>query len=244
MNRSIVKTAFLVLLLAGLVAACDDEPRSVRTETRTVAPEEAKSVEVDLRMGAGELRLSGAAQDALLEATFRYNRDRLRPEVDYRVSGGTGILRVGTRRHSGIHFGNIRNDWDLRLAKSLPVELAVNLGAGQSRLDLRGFDLSGVDIDMGVGEMTLDISGPHARSFRVKIDGGVGSGTLYLPADVGVRARIDGGLGSIHTHGLTRAGKYYTNDAYGKSPVTVDIEIDAGIGSLDLRVEPGDRTKF
>jgi len=244
MNRSLVKTAFLVLLLTALVAACDDEPRSVQTETKTVASGGAKSVEVELRMGAGELRLTGAAQEALLEATFRFNRERLRPEVDYRVSGDTGVLRVGGRRHSGINFGRVRNDWDLRLGKSLPVDLSLNLGAGQSRLDLRGLDLSAVDIDMGVGEMTMDISGPHARSFRVRVNGGIGSATVYLPADVGVRARINGGLGSIHTHGLTKQGKLYTNDAYGRSPVTIDIEIDGGIGSIDLRVEPGDRTKI
>jgi hypothetical protein len=244
MNRSIIKTVFLVLLLAALVAACDDEPRSLQTETKTVASGGAKSVEVDLRMGAGELRLTGSAQEALLEATFRYNRERLRPEVDYRISGETGVLRVGARRHSGVNFGRIRNDWDLRLGKSLPVELTLNLGAGQSRLDLRGLDLSGVDIDMGVGEMTMDISGPHARSFRVRVNGGIGSATVYLPADVGVRARVHGGLGSIRARGLSKDGKLYTNDAYGKSPVTIDLEIDGGIGSIDLRVEPGDRTKI
>lgn len=244
MNRSIVKTAFLVFLLATLVAACDDEPRSIQTETKTVAAGGAKAVEVELRMGAGELRLTGAAQEALLEATFRFNRERLRPEVDYRLSGDTGVLRVGARRHSGINLGRVRNDWDLRLGKSLPVDLSLNLGAGESRLDLRGLDLSGVDIDMGVGEMTMDLSGPHTRSFRVNVNGGIGSATVYLPADVGVRARVHGGLGSIRARGLMKDGKLYTNDAYGKSPVTIDLEIDGGIGSIELRVEPGDRTRI
>ena len=244
MSRPLVKTAILALFLVALVAACNDEPRSLQTETKTVAGGEAKSVEVELRMGAGELRLTGAAQEALLEATFRFNRERLRPEVDYRVSGDTGVLRVGTRRHPGIYFGNVRNDWDLRLGKARPVDLSLNLGAGESRLDLRGLDLSGVDVDMGVGEMRLDISGPHTRSFRVKINGGIGSATVYLPDDVGVRARVHGGLGSISYRGLRKEGHLYTNDAYGKSPITIDLEIDGGIGSIDLRIESGSRTKI
>jgi N-terminal domain of toast_rack, DUF2154 len=244
MNKSFIKIAFVVLLLAALVAACDNEPRSVQTETKTVAAGGAKAVEVELRMGAGQLRLTAAAQEALLEATFRYNRERLRPEVDYRVSGDTGVLRVGTRRHSGINFGRVRNDWDLRLGRALPVDLTLNLGAGESRLDLRGLDLSGVDVDMGVGEMTLDVSGPHARGFRVRINGGIGSATVYLPADVGVRASVHGGLGSIRARGLRKEGHLYTNDAFGKSPVTIDLEIDGGIGSIELRVEPGDRAKI
>jgi hypothetical protein len=232
-----------ILAVAWLAAACD-EPRDIQTDNQTVQAGGAKTAEVELQMGAGELRLTGAAQDALLEATFRYNRPRLRPEVEYHVSGSTGLLRVGHRRHSGINFGHVRNEWDLRLSKSLPVEIKVNLGAGESRLDLRGLELSGVEIDMGVGEMTLDLQGPHAKSFDVKISGGVGSGTIYLPAGVGVRARVHGGIGSVDVHGLSKQGGVYTNDAYGKSAVTIELEVNAGIGSLDLRVEPGDRVKL
>jgi hypothetical protein len=243
MNATRLRIAFIVLVLAAAFAACD-EGRPLQTESRTVAAGGAKKVEADLRMGAGELRLTGADQPALLEATFRFNRARLMPEVDYRVSGETGVLRVGARRHTGIFFGRTRNDWDLRLTKSLPLELSVKLGAGESRLDLRGLDLTGVEIDMGVGEMRLDLQGPHARSFRVKVDGGVGSGTLYLPADVGVRAEVHGGIGSVNARGLSKQGRVYTNEAYSKSAVTIDIEISAGIGSLDLRVEPSDRVKL
>jgi len=29
----------------------------------------------------------------------------------------------------------------------------------------------------------------------------------------------------------------YTNDAYGKTDITIYIEIDAGIGSIDLRLK-------
>ena len=244
MNRPFIKTAFLALLATALLVACDDGPRSVQTETRTVTAGGAKSVEVDLRMGAGELRLAGAAQEALLEASFRFNRERLRPDVDYRISGETGVLRVGARRHSGVHFGNVRNAWDLRLGKSLPVELTLDLGAGESRVDLRGLDLTGVDIDMGVGELTLDLSGPHSRSFRVRVDGGIGSATVYLPADVGVRATAHGGLGSIRFRGLRKEGRLYTNEAYGKSPVTIDLDVSGGIGSIDLRVEPRSGAKI
>lgn len=243
MNMPRFALAMAILTVAGLAAACD-EPGNLLTDTQTVAAGGAEKVDVDLEMGAGELRLASAAQDALLDATFRYNRPRLKPEVDYKVSGTTGLLRVGRRHHSGISLGHVRNEWDLRLGRSLPVDLRVNLGAGESRLDLRGLQISGVDIDMGVGEMTLDLQGPHAKSFDVKINGGVGSGTIYLPADVGVRARVQGGIGSVNVRGLSKQGRVYTNDAYGKSPVTIDIDINAGIGSLDLRVESSSRAKL
>lgn len=243
MNVTPIKIVGGLFLLAGLFVACD-EPRDLQTDNQTVAAGGAKTAEIELRMGAGELRLAGANQDALLEATFRYNRARLKPEVDYRVSGTTGILRISRHGGSGINFGRTRNEWDLRLNKAIPLDLKVNLGAGESRLDLRGLDLSSLDIDTGVGEMRLDLRGPHQKGFRVKIDGGVGSGTLYLPSDVGVRVRVDGGIGSVNARGLSKDHHVYTNGAYGKSGVTIDIEIEAGIGSLDLRVEPGEAIKL
>jgi hypothetical protein len=227
----------LPLLVAGLFAACD-EPRETMTETRTVALDGAARVEVGLKMGAGELRLRGAEQAALLEAAFEFNRERLRPEVEYRVLGDKGLLQVRHGRHRGVNFGSVRNRWDLSLGRTVPVDLDVDLGAGRSDLDLRGLSLQRVEIDMGVGEMSLDLRGPHAAGFLVKIDGGIGSGRLDLPAEVGVRVKVDGGIGSVDVHGLRKEGDAYINDAYGRSPVTIEIDIDAGIGSLDLRCDP------
>jgi hypothetical protein len=237
MSLTRIKIAIAIPLLIGFAAACD-EPRNMMTETSTVALEGAARAEVGLHMGAGELRLRGAAQAPLLEASFEFNRERNRPEVGYRVFGEKGILEVRHARRRGVNFGSTRNRWNLVLGNAVPLDLNVDLGAGQSDIDLRGLKLVRVEIDMGVGEMNLDLRGPHAAGFLVKIDGGIGSGKLDLPAEVGVRVKVDGGLGSIDAHGLTKQGGAYVNDAYGKSPITIEVDIDAGIGSLDLRCDP------
>ena len=236
MNFSRMRIGLIILALAALVAACD-EPRDVRTETQTVGLEGATQAEVGLHMNAGELRVRGADQEALLEASFEYSRDRDRPVVDYRRFGDKGTLQVRRSRHNSIPFGRVRNRWDLNLSKAVPLDLKIDLGAGQSDIDLRGLKLQRVDIDMGVGKMTLDLQGPHQESFNVKIDGGVGSGKIYLPSEAGVRVKVDGGIGSVDAHGLIKQGGAYVNEAYGKSAVAIEVEVDAGIGSLDLRVE-------
>lgn len=244
MSLKQIEIAGAILLLTGLAAACD-EPRNVTTETRSVALEGATQAEVRLEMGAGELRLGSAEQPALLEASFEFNRDRLRPEVLYRVVGGKGVLDVRQGRRHGINFGPTKNRWDLTLGRAVPLDLTVNLGAGQSDLDLRDLKLEKVEIDMGVGEVNVDLRGPRASSLRLKIDGGVGSAKLALPSEIGVRVKVDGGLGSVNPHGLTKqSGGVYVNDAYGKSPVSLEIEVDAGIGSLDLNVEPSSRIRI
>ena len=225
------------LVLIGFFAACE-EPRNRMTETQTVALDGAARADIGLKMGAGELHVRSAAQEALLEASFEFNRERLRPVVDYRRVGDKGILEVRHGRKHGVNFGTTRNRWDLSLGQAVPLDLDIDLGAGQSDLDLRGLELQRVEIDMGVGEMDLDLRGPHSAGFQVKIDGGIGSGKIALPSEVGVRVKVDGGLGSIDASGLTKRDGAYVNDAYGKSPVTIEVDINAGIGSLDLRCEP------
>jgi len=237
MRSSRVKLGLLVLALAALAAACD-EPIDYRTDTKTVALDGATRVEVALDMNAGELRVQAVDQEALLEASFEYNRERDRPVVDYHRFGDTGTLQVRRARRHGLSIGRIHNKWDLKLGRAVPVDLNINLGAGQSDLDLRGLRIRRIEIDMGVGEMNLDIQGEHKESFDVKIDGGVGSAKLYLPDEVGVKVSVDGGLGSVNPHGLTKRGGAYVNDAYGRSPVTIEVEIDAGIGSVDLYCQP------
>jgi hypothetical protein len=243
MSLSRIKIAVAILAVVGLGAACD-EPRDLITESRTVALEGADRAEVALKMGAGELQVRAADQDALLEASFEFNRERNRPEVDYSVFGGKGRLQVRHPRRRGINIGTTRNTWDLRLSRAVPLDLDIDLGAGRNELDLRGLRLEALAIDMGVGEVHLDLQGPHERSFDVRIDGGIGSAKVRLPSEVGVRVRVDGGLGSVDARGLTKRNGAYVNEAYGRSPVTIEVDVDAGIGSLELRCDPSPEIKI
>jgi hypothetical protein len=225
---------FLIFFPAlGLVLACEPAGET-RTETRQVALAGAETAEVSIRMGAGELEVEGGAHE-LMEATFRTNRPSLEPEIDYNVVNKRGILTIRHKPHPRISFGRTVNDWNIRLNQDTPISLRVSLGAGESRLDCRGIKLDRLRIKMGVGSTTLDLSGPRAASLDVDVDGGVGSGTVYLPKEVGVRVRVHKGLGSVEAEGFAKSGHVYTNEVYGRSAVTLDINVEAGIGSIRLR---------
>jgi hypothetical protein len=233
-----IKSTFFLIIAIGLAltfTACD-ENREPRTETRTVEAGGAEAVEVDVRMGAGELRLQGGAS-ALMEGRFETDHPRWIPEVDYRVHDRKGELTVQQKRSTGIHLGHRHNKWTISLNGGLTTGLKVNLGAGESRLDLRGMALESLDIEMGVGELDLDLGGPRTKALKARIEGGVGSGTVRLPRDIGVRVEVNGGIGSVDAHGFDKSGHTYTNEAYGRTPASIDVSIEAGIGSIDLRLE-------
>jgi hypothetical protein len=225
---------FLVILAAAALSACDVE-RDLKVKNQTVELGEAESVDVELDMGAGELNLEGGAA-ALMEGTFHYRFERRIPEVEYSTFAKKGKLSIHERRRRGIRFGGGRTKWDIRLNNRVPMVIKIDLGAGASKLDLRDFQVKRLDIDMGVGALTLDLGGERSADLDVKIDGGIGHATIYLPANIGVRAEIDGGLGSIHAPNFKKAGDIFTNEAYGKSAVSIELRVDAGIGSIDLEL--------
>lgn len=235
MTTTSIPFLIITIGLALAISACDED-RESRTETRTIEAGGAEAVEVDVRMGAGELRLQAGAS-ALMEGRFETNYPRWIPEVDYRVRDRKGELTVRQKRTTGIHFGHTRNEWTINLNGGLTTGLKVRLGAGQSRLDLRRMAIESLEINMGVGEVDLDLSGPRTKSLRARIDGGVGSGTIRLPRDIGVQVEVDGGIGSVDAHGFDKRGHTYTNEAYGRTPASIDLNIHAGIGSIDLILE-------
>ncbi|HUI42218.1 MAG TPA: toast rack family protein [Terriglobia bacterium] len=207
----------------------------LRTESKTVQLGAAKTVEVHIKMGAGELKVDGGATD-LLNADFTYNVPRWKPEVQYNVTGDTGRLSI-EQPSGGGHMGNTRYEWDLHLSNHVPMEMSVEEGAGRANLNLVGLALSNLKMDLGAGETTIDLDGPWKNNLDATVHGGVGKTTLHLPRDVGVRVEAHSGIGAINASGgFIKAGDAFTNSAYGTSPVTLRIDVKGGIGEIDLEL--------
>jgi hypothetical protein len=238
----------LILLLVAAVAvalfagACGtqrggtQQVGEMQRESQAVDLENAQSVRANLKMGAGELNLSGGA-DRLMEADFSYNVADWEPEVNYDVSGDTGELSVVQGNGGGVNLGgDARNEWDIRFNDVVPTDLVVQMGAGESNLDLDSLSLTGLDLQMGAGKTTVDLTGDYGQDLEASIQGGVGEATVLLPSDLGVRARAEGGLGKINAEGLRREGDSYVNDAYGDSEVTLEVDVQGGVGQINLEV--------
>ena len=195
----------------------------------------AKLVDVDLNIPAGQLTLAGGS-GRLLDADFRYDQRDEKPNVSYSVSAERGHLNVnqdGQDWHP--HWGGRDdNDWDLKVANNVPLNLHVEMGAGQSNLRLNGMDVKDLEVHMGAGQLDLDLTGPRPTSLDGTIEGGVGQATIRLPKDVGVHVDASGGIGSVDTRGLHREGGAYVNDAYGKTPTSIDLTVHGGVGEIRL----------
>ncbi|MGA7785634.1 MAG: toast rack family protein, partial [Candidatus Acidiferrales bacterium] len=192
----------------------------------------AESVVAKINIPAGELTIDGGS-DQLLNADFTFSDDMDQPNVSYNVSGTSGRLDITQHERGGIHIGNTHDEWTLKFG-DLPMELEIQMGAGQGDLNLQQVDLSRLRIEMGAGEINVNLTGDRKRNLMADIQGGVGSATIRLPKEVGVQVRAEGGIGSVDTEGLRKEGGYYVNDAYGKSPITIRMNIEGGVGEIRL----------
>lgn len=117
------------------------------------------------------------------------------------------------------------------------MELEIDLGAGQSDLNLSKIDLTRLQLNVGAGRANVDLSGERSKDLQAQIHGGVGEAVVRLPKNVGVVATAHGGLGSIDVHGLKEEDGQYVNAAYGKSPNTLRLNVEGGIGHIRLDQE-------
>ena len=241
MKRLAFQFALLVTVVV-LAGACGMQPGGkpqvgkMRHESKSVDPKDAQSVRAQLKMGAGELNLTGGA-DRLMEGDFSYNVAEWKPDVSYDVSGDEGELVVKQGGSEGSNLtGEARNEWEARLNDEMPTDLVVQMGAGESDLDLDSLALEGLKLQMGAGKTTVDLTGDYAKGFHANIQGGVGEATVMLPSGVGVEAKAQGGLGRINAEGLKRVGDSYVNDAYGESDVTIHVDVQGGVGEINLEV--------
>ena len=200
--------------------------------TRIIEPQRAKSGRAQLDMGAGELTINGGSPN-FVDADFTYSSSFEEPRVDYTVTNGVGDLIIKQDSNS-VHFGNSHNQWNLRFSKELPLDLKVNMGAGKGNLHFSDVPLTDLELNIGAGQVDVDLTGDRKTDLSAQIEGGVGQAHIRLPKNVGVEARASGGIGSIDVRGLKHDGDRYTNDAYGKSPATIHLKVEGGIGQIEL----------
>ncbi len=232
---------FILFLLIGLavwIAGCIGRVSvgPLQTDTQSVELGLAETAEVTIKMGVGELHVQRGGSN-LLDAEFTYNMENWRPEVEYAVNGARGVLAVRQPavNMEGIPDNDVNYRWDLQLNDSVPMDLDVELGVGQSRLNLSGLQLQSLTLKTGVGETTVDLSGDWPESFNVNVDAGIGDLTLVVPEEVGVVVRVSTGLGDQNISGLTQQGNEYVNEAYGRSDVTISLILNGGIGEITVR---------
>ncbi len=193
------------------------------------------SLNAVVQMPAGELNLTGGTSRAL-EGEFDYSSAWSRPKIDYTVKDKSAELNIGQDNH-GPTLGPEDNTWRLRFNGDVPLDLQVKMGAGEGNLKFHDLNLKQLRVEMGAGQMNVDLTGERKADLNVEIHGGVGQAVIRLPKNVGVSVDAKGGIGSVTTHGLKKQDGNYVNETFGHTAHTIHVQVNGGIGNIDLSVE-------
>lgn len=235
----LLSLAAVVLASLGCIGQVGEPTVPLRSENSSIPIGEAKSVNVQVIMGAGKLNLQGGAKD-LMNASFIYNLASWKPEVNYTVTGGVGDLKVTQPSSSGASVSkDIRYDWYIQLNNDVPMNLRTILGAGDGNIRLGGMSLTDLKVQSGAGNVTLDLSGVWKMDLNASVDAGIGDLSIVVPQYTGTAINVSQGIGSVEIgSGLKSQGGPYINDAYGKTAATLRINIRSGIGKIRLVQSP------
>ncbi len=233
-----IALAIVVLASLGCVQPVE-KIGPLQNQSSTVSAGDAKTVNVQVVMGVGELFLEGGAGD-LMNANFIYNIASWKPEVSYTISNGMGSLAIKQPAGGGASLsGDVKYKWIIRLNDDVPMNLSTILGTGDASFSLGGMTLAGLDVKAGAGNVTLNLSGPWKKDLNASVASGVGDLTLVLPRDTGAMVTIRQGIGSIEAgSGLASQDDSYINGAYGKTSATLRITVTSGVGRTRLRLSP------
>ena len=222
------------LIVAGLwtMACGSGAPGPIVHEHHSVDLGTATRARVVIDMSAGDLAVKSGAK-RLFEGDFDFNIPALKPGLAYAVNGGTGVLKVS----QGSASGNYENLWQLSLSEATPIDLDLDLGAGDAQLVLGRLDLRSLAIRLGAGDLVVDLRGMPAKSYGVTVEAGAGDTTIHLPATVGISARTSGLIGDVNVSGLEKRDGRWVNPRAAASAVTVDLQVQRAIGDLTIIAE-------
>jgi predicted membrane protein len=190
----------------------------------------AESTQVSVAIGIGQLNISGGAEGAL-DSRFDYEIPEWKPEVTYEVEKGLGRLAVRQPDSKVGANTDVRYDWNLKLRDKVPTDLVIQMGAGKIDLDMRRVSLRRLEVTVGVGEGRIDLSNV-TTDLTAKVEAGAGKLKLLLPSDVGVKVKTEG-IGHVEAPSLNESDEGWTNDAWGKSRVSISVYV-SGIGEVDI----------
>ncbi len=226
----------LLLMLRAIVRP-QRSPNMTTAEVKeaSIPLGDAARARIHLHHGAGRLELrSGAAAGELAGGSFGGG-------LDFRTERQGDLLDVRMQT-PGENWPVVTPwdwqgtlDWTCRLNGQVPLELDLEVGANEARLDLT--ELRVTELRLKTGASSTEVALPAAAGYtRVKLEAGAAALKLRVPAGVAARIRAEGALASVDVDSLRfpRAGGVYQSADYDTAANKVEIEVNAAVGSVSV----------
>jgi hypothetical protein len=229
---ALVFGAGILLLARGSLPAVGG--RAFSSESISQPAGGARSAQLDIEMGDGQLRLtSGLETASLVSGTVQVRSGSGRLTQDYRLDGDVARFTLQDKGDNWMTPGwGAQRLWDLQLSQGLPLRLVAKVGVGDLRLGGLGLNLSYLDAESGVGQVRVTL--PGHGNYSATVHAGIGDVLVYVPSSLAARIHAHAGLGSAKVEGnYSKPGdEEWVSPGYDTATDRVDLTLDSGIGSV------------
>ena len=154
------------------------------------------------------------------------------------VGASSGVIELGGLAIENLDLTMGAADLRVGFAKPNPERLtSLHIYSGAARLELHELGNANLDelsFDGGLGTYLFDFGGEWQRSADVRILAGASQVTLRLPQEIGLRV-CPGEMHRERMDRLEERGDCYVNALYDQSDITLNIDLDLGLGDLDIK---------
>ena len=233
MRKNALLGVILVLALTSIACSLSgNAPQNQNIgQTETLAINEASpatsssaSAGLVIGMGGGKLNMRTGGEK-LVSGTIAYNVPAWKPEI----SRSDKEVRIEQTIHDASFLGgNVVNNWDLLLG-NVPMDLSIQAGAYEGRLDLSGVPLTALRISDGASKATVNFDKPNPVSMT-NFTYSTGASNITLQGLLNANfdeMNFKGGAGN------------YSLDFSGKITREVKVFIDSGLGNITLNIPHG-----
>jgi hypothetical protein len=227
----------LALLVGGIYLMGPGPTRGtvISSEKVSYPLEGASSAEYDLNSGAGKIQIGPlpAASASVIEGTLGQTISGS-VTADHKLSNGKAVVSIQSNWPRTYVFS--RGDeflWDLSLARKIPLDVRLNMGAGEIIADLADLSPTSVDVKIGAGHLSLGL--PSGGDLDVKISIGVGAAEISVPADASISVECTTGIGTCNLpNGSGFWNQSYTSPGYDTAKFQIKIAISMGVGQAKV----------
>jgi hypothetical protein len=216
-----------VVMLAFAVSSAA-EAQTWRTLDVSRQLRDSSEHRVRVRYGAGKFSLRPTSDPVLFSMQLRYDEERTQPVHDYDADARSITLGVSgqtirwTRHASDREVGEMR----LGLSNAVPLDLELELGATQARVDAGGLAINNLRIQTGASDAVLDFSTPNKSRMR------------HLAVQLGAAGFVITNLGNANVSSIRVEGGVGSVDLDFGGAIQQDVSVDANValGKLTLHL--------
>jgi hypothetical protein len=227
----------LALLFGGIYLMGPGPARGTPLSSEKVAYplQQAASAEFDLSSDAGKIQVGPLPESSVnvIEGTLGRTVSGS-VTADHKVADGKAVVSIHSEWPRAYVFS--RGDeflWDLYLARAIPLDIRLSMGAGEIIANLADLRPTSVDAKLGAGHISLVL--PSKGDLNVSVSVGAGAVEISLPKDAPMSVQCTTGVGNCNLpNGSGFWNRSYTSPEYDGAEFHIQIHISMGVGEASV----------